>query len=288
MDKLDIKKFNHNNICIHPTIVILSKRGGGKSTIIRSLLDSMRESSSFIIFSPSEKTDPFFSKFIPESYIYYEVTSRALQKIITRQSILKQKLEKRHEEGKSEINIDLVVVFDDCLASAMKWKKDSNLREIMMNGRHFFITFIIALQDPMGLPHDLRPNFDYVFLLKDRNLNNRPKYYKNYSSGFPDEKTFSRIYDKITSVKYNCMVMVNNDRDGIERDDNNFLEYVYHYKADPIDIDILSCKQLIQFNKRNYNKNWNSMDTMRRFISDHIDKKIIDNFKVQLTNQNIP
>ena len=52
-------------------------------------------------------------------------------------------------------------------------KKDEKIMEILMNGRHYELTYILTMQTPLGITPDLRLNFDYVFLLKEDSTINK-------------------------------------------------------------------------------------------------------------------
>ena len=43
--------------------------------------------------------------------------------------------------------------------------KDPLIYELMYNGRHYKILFMLTMQTPLGIKPDLRSNFDYFFLL---------------------------------------------------------------------------------------------------------------------------
>ncbi len=39
LNKIEVSYFNLNSICLNPTIIINAKRGSGKSTMVRELMD---------------------------------------------------------------------------------------------------------------------------------------------------------------------------------------------------------------------------------------------------------
>ena len=60
---------------------------------------------------------------------------------------------KQEEEnyGQSSINPDDFLILDDCLYD-QSWTKDTNIRSIFMNGRHYKMMFIITTQYALGIP----------------------------------------------------------------------------------------------------------------------------------------
>lgn len=65
----------------------------------------------------------------------------------------------KHEETAFkylDFNPHIVLVFDDCLSSAAKWKNTEIFKSLFMQGRQYNITQIYTLQDDKGIPPGLR------------------------------------------------------------------------------------------------------------------------------------
>ena len=95
-----------------------------------------------------------------------------------------------------------------------------------MNGRHFKIMFIITMQYPLGIPPNLRTNIDYVFILRENNINNRKRIFDNYAGMFPTFEMFCQVMDQCTE-NFECLVIKNNAQT------NKLEEQVFWYKAAP-------------------------------------------------------
>lgn len=53
----------------------------------------------------------------------------------------------------------VLLIFDDCASAFKKWTKESpEIKEIMYNGRHYYITIIITSQDDKEIDSELRKN----------------------------------------------------------------------------------------------------------------------------------
>ena len=52
------------------------------------------------------------------------------------------------------------------MSSKHLWLKDPSVLSIFNEGRHYQLTFILAMQYSLGIQPELRSNFDYVFLLE--------------------------------------------------------------------------------------------------------------------------
>jgi hypothetical protein len=271
-NELYIKQFSLSQLCSNPAIVVIAKRGSGKTWVCRSLLDHLRSIPVGVIISKSEKTDPFFQNFFPDSFIYGGYDPIIFKKILSRQMRIREKAKRKREQGK-KIDTRIFLLMDDCLSDSKTWGKDENLKEILYNGRHYDITYILTMQYPMGIPPDLRANFDYIFLLYIDNTDEQTKIYKYYTGMFPSLSAFKQVFLRLTE-NYGVMVVV---KRGAGRLLN---EKVYHYKAKSINPRMLGCKQLIKYHEKNYNKDWVRQSIQNEFDpSTWLNKK--NNFSVK-------
>ena len=77
------------------------------------------------------------------------------------------------------------IVMDDCLSSKGSWMRDKPILELLFNGRHYEIMYILTMQFPLGIPPDLRVNFDYIFLMAEDTLSNLKRIFDHYAGCFP-------------------------------------------------------------------------------------------------------
>lgn len=89
-----------------------------------------------------------------------------------------------------DFNPNLMIVYDDCAAMFKKWVKDSTIiKEMFYNGRHYFITQIIGLQDDKEADSELRKNaLVSIFTTAQASTGNFSRASNSYS---PSEKTRS-------------------------------------------------------------------------------------------------
>ena len=80
------------------------------------------------------------------------------------------------EKLKQNPNMDprVFLILDDCLYDN-SWTKNTDIRSIFMNGRHYKILFLLTMQYALGIPPNLRTNIDYVFILRENYVSNRKK-----------------------------------------------------------------------------------------------------------------
>ena len=219
----EIKNFDLNSMVKNPSILIIGKRDTGKSFFIRNILHHYRNVPGGIVFSPTDKQRPFYKHFFPDLYIHHEIGRRTLQKVLFRQNLILQKAYKMKKE-EIDFDPDAVVVMDDVLAGKKSWAKDESIMEILMNGRHYRLTYILTMQTPLGITPDLRLNFDYVFLLKEDSTINKKKLWDNYASMFPTLPAFEKVFAKCTE-DYRAMVIDN------RKPSDNLQEKVFWFKA---------------------------------------------------------
>jgi hypothetical protein len=197
-NKFSLFEYKLEDMVINPAIVMIAKRGSGKSVITRDIIYHNRKLPCGVVISRTDQMSEFYRFFFPDLFIHYDITSTLLGRILGRQKIMVQKMKDKQTRGHT-VDPSMMLVMDDCLANAKEWAKDSQVNEIMMNGRHYFITYILTMQTPLGLKPDLRLNFDYIFLLKEDSAINIKKLYENYASMFPNKKVFEQVFKKTTT-----------------------------------------------------------------------------------------
>lgn len=207
--KFQILEFKLSSIKddLYPAIVMIARRGSGKSWISREIIFRFRHIPGGVVIAPTDKLNSFYRFFFPDLYIHYDIKESIFKKILFRQM---EMVDKEKEKAKRGLYVDPsgILIMDDCLSQAKTWAKDQTIREILMNGRHYKLTYVLTMQTPLGIPPDLRLNFDYVFLLKEDSSINRKKLWDNYASMFPTLAAFDKVFTECTK-EYCCMVIDN-------------------------------------------------------------------------------
>ena len=253
--KMQIKKFDIQSIEHHSTITIIAKRASGKSYLTREILYKKKNIPAFVVISRTEKLNSFYSECIPDTYIYSEYNSDILTKIYKRQYELNLKNKQRKNDNKEEKDDSLMLIMDDCMSSKGEWTKDKNITELFFNGRHHHISFILTMQYSIGIPPEMRSNFDYIFLLAEDIISNRKRLYEHYAGMFSTFDIFQQVFSSITD---NYGVMVINNR--IHSKD--ITEKVFWYKAKEIPNFQSGNKKFIEYHNKYYDKNWDKQDTI--------------------------
>lgn len=249
-DKLPIEQFSLGDMCKNPSILMIAKRGSGKSWITKAILQKYCDIPVGLVISPTERDDPFFSDFFPDTYIFYKYESKIIKKLLIRQKIMLKKMREKKREGKY-IDPRGIIVMDDCLADKGSWAKDPLLYDLLFNGRHRQITYILTMQYVLGIKPELRSNFDYIFLLAEDYISVLKRIYEHYAGMFPDFNSFRQIFKQLTE-DYGAMVIKKRSTS------NNLFDKVCFYKAPDLQNIkfIFGCKQFIKYDEKNYNAKW--------------------------------
>ncbi len=249
-DKFPINEFKFEYLVENPAIVMIAKRGSGKSVVCKALIKHFEKIPVGIIISRTDRVDPFFANFFPDSFIYYEYKSEIIDKLVKRQELIMEKQRDKQKKGK-KIDPRAMIIMDDCLASKGSWMRDQPISELLFNGRHFHIMYVLTMQFPLGITPELRCNFDYIFLLAEDSLSNIKRMHDHYAGMFPTLDSFRQIFMQLTE-NYGCMVINNR---GSRK---SIFDKIYHYKAPLIDDkDIKAgCYQFRKYHEENYNPEW--------------------------------
>ena len=248
---LPIREFKLESMCENPAIVMIAKRASGKSWVCRSILKHFKDIPVGIIIAPTEKmaTPPFYSDFFPDSYIHYEYKSETIEKLLVRQDIMIEKKIDRQSEGKELVDPRGFILMDDCLSKKGSWMKDQPIMELLFNGRHYQLMYMLTMQFPLGITPELRCNFDYIFLLKDDFYSNLKRLYDHYAGMFPTFDSFRLVFKELTS-NFGSMVIVNRGAC------DNFLEKIFWYRAQNDSVGMIGCDQFVKHHDDNYDNEW--------------------------------
>lgn len=215
--KLELRKFDVATCKPHTTNILIGKRGTGKSVLLRDILFNMRHNFDIgVCCTPTMETAEMFREFVPESLIYNDYDASVLQRIVAQQRL-------RQESGK---DIDSIfIVLDDCgYEKSMFSSKNSTIRDIFMNGRHYKITLFICLQYCVDIPPALRANTDYVYALREPVAVNQKKLHDFFFGIIDSYANFKKIFACATQ-NYECLVTCNSTAS------NDVTDCVFWYKA---------------------------------------------------------
>lgn len=226
---IDIKYFDPRQINPASVILLIGKRGSGKSTVAEDLMSYFTFLKEGVCVSKTDKMNGFWSEHIPKLFIHHKYSESITQRLLAHQEKkwLKHKKECKALGVKPEIsNIEpCFAIFDD-VTYDKRFLRDNATRELFMNGRHYKILVVITCQYLMDMGPDLRNQIDYVFILKDNIRNNRAKMYEYFAGMFPSFVAFQKTFVECTNDR-EALVLHNSSLS------NNVSDCVFFYKARP-------------------------------------------------------
>lgn len=199
--RLLIKKFEPQNMKPHRTILLVGRRGSGKSTLCEDLLYHLSQKVDFgLFFTPTEESAAVFRKHAHESWIYDSFNAPKLEEMLGMQRELSRTNKQRH----------LLVVLDDCMYDK-RVLKGTAIRDLHMNGRHLRVQFVNCVQYLMDVGPELRSNIDYVFALREPIYSNQVRLHRYFFGVFADFASFASVLARCTS-NYSCLVLDNTSK----------------------------------------------------------------------------
>lgn len=196
--QLKIKRFDPATLKPHRIIIIVGKRGTGKSVMQRDLMYHLRDKWDLgVAMTPTEESVQTFSQHMPENWIYNGFSATKLDQILNMQ----------REMCKDKKERNLFLILDDCMYDK-KILKGTGIRDLFMNGRHLKVTLCNAVQYVMDMGPDLRTQVDYVFALRENIISNKSKLWKYFFGMFDRYEDFARVMDKCTE-NHSAIVMDN-------------------------------------------------------------------------------
>ena len=277
---LPIGKFKFDLFPSDAAIVLIAKRGSGKSFIVREIMEHYKDIPVGAVICPSERDTPSYSSFFPETYIHFKYEPKILERIFKRQIIISDKFKKHKDKGE-KIDPRCILVMDDCMASKKVWANDQLVKEVLMNGRHKKITYILTMQYPLGVHPELRCNFDIIFILANDEIKSMKLLHENYAGIFESLDSFRAVLSKLTR-DYGAMVLVKRGPNA------DFYDKVKWYRANSReneennnDIQI-GCKQFIKFHNKNYNPEWKNDNLLE--LDEHFLRKEKKDYNALLKN----
>jgi hypothetical protein len=242
---LQLKKFDMASIKDDKVVVLIGKRDTGKSFLVRDLLYYHQDIPIGTVLSGTEAANQFYSSIFPKLFIHGEYNSGVVNNYLKRQKMVVNMMNREKSEG-IDTNIDprAVLILDDCLYDN-SWTKETTIRSLFMNGRHYKTMFVITMQYALGVPPNLRTNIDYVFILRENYVSNRKRLYEHYAGMFPSFEIFCQVMDQCTE-NYECLVINNNAKS------NRLEDQVFWYKADEHEAFILGAPEFWEHHSNNY------------------------------------
>lgn len=213
---LRLKRFNPKTIRQNPVILIVGKRGSGKTVLLKDITRHLRKRFDVCVaVAGTMASSEMFQDFVPSSFIYDRVDTDVIVKMVDLAKVCKNHRKPR----------EFLLMMDDCMGKK-GLLKNNVFRDIHMNGRNFGFTEILSVQYVMDMETDLRSQVDYVFVFQENIRANRERLWKYFFGMFDTFDEFTTTLKKCTQ-NYECLVLDQRSNTG------NIEDSVYYYKANP-------------------------------------------------------
>lgn len=217
-----LKRFRPDKMQTNRCVIMIGRKGTGKSTLIKDLLWFHQNIPCGVIMSGTEEANQAFSSLVPPLYIYKGFDADALENIVNRQ----KKYKAMFKENGDYLPFDhrAFCVIDDCMYDKKSFATEQ-MRELFMNGRHWDLFVLLSVQYCMDLSPPIRQNTDYLIACRDPNEESRKKLHKYFFGvGIPSFRVFDTLFQEVTQ-EYRCLVLDNT------KTSNKVEDCVYWYKA---------------------------------------------------------
>lgn len=204
--RLEIKKFRMQNIRPDATIAIIGRRGSGKTTLNKWILYYLknRTRSAYVISNTADMNGDY-NTLLPDNCIMREFDPARVSKILEMQVKLRDRLESNNINKNTKVSC--IIIMDDILSDP-KWKNSPVMKEMIMDGRHFFLTNILSVQAPQAIPNQYRENFDYLIITSASNEKYKRFIYDNYINheACPNYTQFKNIIAQCTAGHMSLLI----------------------------------------------------------------------------------
>lgn len=216
MSRCRVDKFNMAAMKPDCVIAILGKRNTGKTTLITDIMWHMQRKWDMVMgFAGSIASHQSMLEYMPPAFVYTDYSHEVVAKWVDVANDLRLNGKRRQ----------FCCLLDDCTFDK-KVLHGTTIRKIFMNGRHFRMAFILAMQYMMDMGPELRCQVDYVFALKEVIMANKKRLWQYFFGIFDHFSDFCKVLEECTN-DYECLVLNN------RVSSNNMEDCIFWYKANP-------------------------------------------------------
>lgn len=174
-------------------VVILGRRGSGKSLTVADILHQHREIPTAYIVAPTESLDGFYAGKMPvgsDSRISSEYTPEWIERVVARQR-------ESITRGSGHVS-KAFLVLDDVMCTPT-WKHDPKLSFVFKYPQRLKCLFVLTLQFPIVIPPNLLANVDFLFIFGEPDEGIRKRTYEAFCMDvFPTFQLFCSMLDTLS------------------------------------------------------------------------------------------
>lgn len=218
MEKIDvtkIKEFPLHTMELNSKCIAIGSTKCGKSTLVEDTVQVYRHQFPVCgIISGSEDNNHAYSKIFPDLYIHTDYDEEILNN-----------WEKRQKLAMADCkNPNAMYIIDDS-SYDQKYMKRPVFQKWYKLGRHWKMMLWLCIQYSNDIPPTVKNNFDYAFIFRDPDDENRKKLYKNYGGITKSFNNFCDLMDQLTGDFTALVIWRTNQRS------NEIEDCVFYYKA---------------------------------------------------------
>lgn len=195
---LQLRKWDPHTISDFSVIVIIGKRGSGKSVVLKNIMMAKKHAQYGLVFSGTEDgTSAYGGKNgpVPREFVFSEFCADKIERLIERQK-------KLLAAGKV---VPAFIILDDMMYNSQVMRSKC-MRELFLNGRHYKLLVILTAQYAIDVPPYARGNVDWLITMREPVLANRQKLYKQFGGTLDSFDKFAALMDQ-TTENYECLVI---------------------------------------------------------------------------------
>ncbi|MEK6883650.1 MAG: ATPase/DNA packaging protein, partial [Nanoarchaeota archaeon] len=207
-------------------IFIHGKKGSGKSTVAGHIIYCISKIGTgkirrVAVMSGTESYNHAYEKNygVKPEYIRNGFDKQFLETLVTHQ----QKKAALPNVGGNNPKNGLLIILDD-LAFKKSIFEDELIMKIMYNGRHFNITLMMIVQEPVSCPKSIRNSFEYIITTRESMPAQQKNLYESYFGNFINLKTF--VANLKHHTKENHVLWLDNSRN-----EDRVEDCIYTFKA---------------------------------------------------------
>ena len=212
---IKVRKLDVQSIKPHRILLLLGKRGSGKTKLLIDLLSNMRDRFDFALaMCPTVECCDLLKQHMPTCCVYERYVQSKVDALVKMAS----------ECAAGNKPRSFLLILDDVLYDKGICRTQS-FRYLFYNGRHAKVCVALCCQYAIDLPPELRAQIDVIFTMKENTIQNRLKLYNMFFGVFGTFEDFSAVLDRCTQ-NYETLVLDNT------KQTTDISDCIFWYKAE--------------------------------------------------------
>lgn len=218
-EAMELQALSLDKVQKNPGILVIGKRRAGKTTLIKEFIKAgVLSEEIFAVVAPGETTAQHYKGVVSDDRVHDAGFVAKLEELINTQ---------RDDVSKTPRG----VVLDGCMYELGSLRSKA-YHALVFNSRNLRIPYVLSVQYCLELSPTIRNYFDYVFLFRDDNIENKQRLFKYFCGMFDTFETFNQTFDKYTAG-HGCLVVDNTSRSNKIEDQVFYFQSQFEKAAKP-------------------------------------------------------